>query len=152
MLKQKEAVFQAICALRGAQEFNGAVELSKDERAQVMSTLYADFQAGKIQFDGELPAEKELRSYVSGLISNWLRKDSRLNGNTKYVPKNPGTRTGVGDEAMKAMRALLAVTTEPEARRNIEAEIEKRALELKPKKEINIDALPENLRHLAVQQ
>jgi hypothetical protein len=48
------------------------------------------------------------------------------------------------------MRTLLGATTDEEARAEIQAEIEKRVSELKPKKVINVDALPESLRHLAL--
>lgn len=151
MTKQKDAVFNAVAAVRGATEFNGAVELSKDERAAVQSALVAGFQAGAIGYQGDAADTAKLTNYVSGLVSNWLRKDKRLNGGTQYVAKNPGTRTGAGDESLKAMRTLLSATTDSEARAEIQAEIDKRVGELKPKKTINAAALPESLRHLVIQ-
>ena len=151
MVKQKDAVFAAVCEVRGSTEFSDAVELTKEERASVQASLIAGFQNGSIAFQGDATDATKLSSYVSGLVSNWLRKDKRLNGNVAYVAKNPGTRTGAGDESLKAMRTLLSATNDVEARLEIQAEIDKRVAELKPKKTINVSALPESLRHLAPQ-
>jgi hypothetical protein len=148
MTKQKDAVFQAVCDVRGSTEFNDAVELTKEERGKVQASLTAGFQAGDIAYQGDATDSTKLSAYVSGLVSNWLRKDKRLNGNVAYIAKNPGTRTGSGDETLKAMRTLLSVTTDEEARVEIQQEIDKRVTELKPKKTVNVDALPESLRHL----
>lgn len=152
MVKQKDAVFQAVCDVRGSTEFNTAVELTKEERAAVQAKLTAGFQAGEIAYQGDATDSTKLSAYVSGLVSNWLRKDKRLNGNVAYVAKNPGTRTGSGDETLKAMRTLLSVTTDETARSEIQLEIDKRVAVLKPKKTINLEAIPEALRHLVPQQ
>lgn len=149
MVKQKDAVFNAVVAVRGTSEFSDAVELTKEERGVIQASLVAGFQSGSIAFQGDATDTTKLTSYVSGLVSNWLRKDKRLNGNVSYVAKNPGTRTGSGDESLKAMRTLLGATTDPEAQAEIQAEIDKRIGELKPKKVINVAALPESLRHFA---
>jgi hypothetical protein len=148
-MKQKDAVFNAIVALRGTPTFTGAVELTSEERKSVSKTLFDGIKDSSITYEGDTSSDAKLTQYVSGLISNWLRKDSRLNGNTVYVPKNPGTRTGQGDDQMRAMRTLLNQTEDAEAREQIQAAIDERAKELRPKKTINLDALPEKLRHLA---
>jgi len=152
MSKQKDAVFQAICDVRGSTEFSEAVELTKDERGKVQAALIAGFQAGEIVYQGDASDSAKLSAYVSGLVSNWLRKDKRLNGNVAYMAKNPGTRTGSGDETLKAMRTLLSVTTDETAKSEIQLEIDKRINELKPKKTVNVAAIPESLRHLLPQQ
>ena len=151
MTKQKDAVFQAVCDVRGSTEFNEAVELTKEERSKVQATLIAGFQAGDIVYQGDATDSTKLSAYVSGLVNNWLRKDKRLNGNVCYVAKNPGTRTGSGDETLKAMRTLLSVTTDETARSEIQQEIDKRVNDLKPKKTVNAAAIPESLRHLLPQ-
>ena len=148
-IKQKDAVFNAVCSARGLTEFDGPVELSKEERTAVQTSLVVGFQNGNIAYQGDVSDSTKLNSYVSGLVSNWLRKDKRLNGGVSYVAKNPGTRTGSGDESLKAMRTLLSATTDESARAEIQTEIDKRVAELKPKKVINVEALPESLRHLA---
>src|SRR5271155_807760 len=86
VMTQEEAVFQAITNVMGEQD--GAYVPSKEERAQVTEILVESFKAGKIALkDTPSNAEKladdsKLRGYCSGLQSNWLRKDPRLNGGT----------------------------------------------------------------------
>jgi hypothetical protein len=108
------------------------------------------FKTNVIAYDGDIPSETLLKSYVSGLQSNWLRKDKRLNGGVQYVAKNPGSRTGSTDAQVKAMRVLLATKVDPADRAEIQSFIDKRLAEIKPTKTVAIDvnALPEGLRHL----
>lgn len=144
-IKQGEAVFQAVCATLG--EISGKVTLTKEQSKEVANRVIAMFLSGQtVHSKGATP--EQLAKYVPGLVNNWVRKDPRLNGNTKYVTKNPGSRAGSGDASMKAMKQLLAATTDEKARQEIEKEIAARASELKPKAAINVDALPEALRHL----
>lgn len=148
-MTQKEAVFQAVTNVCGESE--GKYEPSKEQRAQVNNILFEGFTAGKINFDKPtLPGDKELKAYVSGLQSNWLRKDKRLNGNVAYTAKNPGSRAGSTDPQIKAMRMLLAAETDATNRAEIQEFIDKRVAEIKPAKSVVIDAsaLPEELRHL----
>ena len=150
-MNQKEAVFNAVTKVKGTSEFNGVVLLSREERDTISRQLFQQFKAGEITFAGAIPEDKKLTSYISGLISNWLRKDNRLNGGVAYVPKHPGTRTGNGDEALKAMRALLAATSDPQHRTEIQHYIDERLSQLRPKKIVNVEALPEALRKFVVQ-
>jgi hypothetical protein len=147
-MTQKEAVFQAVTNVMGEQE--GAYAPTREERASVNQILFEGFKAGTIAYDGELPIEADLKAYVSGLQSNWLRKDKRLNGNVSYVPKNPGSRTGATDPSIKAMRALLATKSDPTERAEIQAFIDRRLAEVKPAKTvtINVADLPAELQHL----
>lgn len=124
-MNQKEAVYQAIRELKrsdveAAEKTGTPVTLSKQEKAIVQQKLFEGFRAGKIQYNNELPSDDALLNYVSGLTSNWLRKDKRLNGNTTYSPRRPGSRTGVmpmamqpgqmvmNPEELKAIQALAA--------------------------------------------
>lgn len=146
-MKQKDAVYQAVCAVTG---FNGdgSVEISKEQRAQVNAILFEGFKAGKIELDKEY-TDSDLKGYVSGLQSNWLRKDERLNGGVKYTAKNPGSRAGSGDPAIKAMRVLLSTLTPGTADHSeVQAEIDKRNAEIQATKvkTIDLSALPEHLR------
>jgi hypothetical protein len=145
-MTQKEAVFQAIINVMGNRD--GAYVPSKEERAQVSQILIEGFTNGLINYDGEVPTDKKLRDYVSGLQSNWLRKDTRLNGGVAYVAKNPGSRTGSTDPQIKAMRALLAAKTDTAERAEIQTFIDKRLAELKPAKTVtvNIADLPAELQ------
>ena len=147
MMKQKDAVYNAI---KNVVDFeDGAkVELTKDERASVSDILIEGFSEAKISYDGEVPQGPKLSSYVSGLLSNWLRKDTRLNGGVKYEAKNPGSRAGVTDAQIKAMRLLLSTKTDPSERAEIQTFIDARLAVIKPAKTVtlNVDDLPAELR------
>ena len=147
-LTQKEAVFQAVINVCGPSD--EAFAPTKEQRASVNQILFEGFRSGTIELDRTY-SDTELKAYVSGLQSNWLRKDKRLNGNIAYVAKNPGSRTGSGDTQIKAMRALLSTKTDPTERAEIQTFIDKRISEIKPVKsvELNVADLPEELQHLA---
>ena len=146
-MKQSDAVYQAMINVVG--EFEGACEPSKDKRAQVNAILFEGFRSGQIELSREYD-DTQLKAYVSGLQSNWLRKDKRLNGGVQYVPQNPGSRTGSTDPQVKAMRLLLATKTDEDERAEIQSFIDKRLAVIKPAKTItiNVDDLPEELKHL----
>ncbi len=147
-MKQKDAVRQALINVCGEQD--GAFTPSKEQRAQVNQILFEGFKAGTIELSREY-TDTELKAYVSGLQSNWLRKDKSLNGGVAYVAKNPGSRAGSTDPQVKAMRALLATKTDPSERAEIQAFIDKRVSEIKPAKTvtINVADLPAELQYLA---
>ena len=145
-MNQKEATFNAIINVMG--EVDGVYQPTREQRAQVNLILFEGFRDGSIELQREF-TDPELKAYVSGLQSNWLRKDTRLNGGTKYEAKNPGSRAGTGDSQLKALRALLATRVNPTERAEIQRYIDKRAAELKPATvTINVADIPEALRHL----
>lgn len=152
-LTQKEAVFNAVTNVVGGFDSTQAVTLSKEQRAQVNHILFEGFKAGTIELEKTF-TDSELKTYVSGLQSNWLRKDSRLNGGTKYQAKNPGSRAGSADPQVRAMRALLKTKSDPVEQAEIQGFISKRLAEIKPAKAaaaapaVNAEDLPEELRHL----
>jgi len=133
-MSQKEAVFSAVTNVCG--ETDGAYSPTKDERASVNQILFEGFRNGTIEYKGDVSAlsDSDLKGYVSGLQSNWLRKDKRLNGNVQYVAKNPGSRAGSTDPQIKAMRVLLSTQEDPTKRAEIQAFIDKRLAEIKPAK------------------
>lgn len=145
-ISQKEAVFQAVKNVCGEQD--GAYTPSKEQRAQVNSILFESFRKGTIELDREF-SDTDLKSYVSGLQSNWLRKDKRLNGNVAYVAKNPGSRAGSGDPQLKAMRALLTTDITAEEKAEVQTFIDARIMEInaiKAKKvTVDFSALPADL-------
>jgi hypothetical protein len=146
VMTQEAAVFAALISVMGDQD--GKFEPSKEERASVTDILAEGFTQGTIALK-DTPSNNEkladpakLRSYCSGLISNWLRKDPRLNGNVKYVAKNPGSRAGSTDPQIKAMRALLNTRDDlsVEDRTEIQGLIAKRVSEIKPAKQVELTA------------
>ena len=149
-MSQRDGVYMAICAVLGAD--HGVVtneSLTRGQKEQIHSIVIDGLAKGKIELKGERTIEW-ITKYVPGLVNNWVRKDTRLNGGSKYETKNPGIRQGSGDPQIKAMKALLSATTDPDQRATIQAAIDARQEEIKPKaKEIDINALPEHLRALA---
>ena len=145
-MTQKEAVFQAVKNVCG--ESDEAYAPSKEQRAQVNSILFEGFRSGTIELDREFN-DTDLKSYVSGLQSNWLRKDKRLNGGIAYVAKNPGSRAGSGDASLKARRALLSTLTTDEDRAEVQAHIDERiaVINAGKAKKVTVDfsALPAEL-------
>lgn len=147
-MNQKEAVFQAVINVTGF-EGEGICTPSKEQRAMISQILVQGFKSESIELDRAY-SETELKSYVSGLLSNWLRKDKRLNGGTQYVAKNPGSRAGASDPTLKAMRALLSTLTPGTSDYSeVESEISKHVATIQAAKQtkvIDFNALPEALR------
>ena len=153
-MSQKESVFTAVVSVIG--EVDGVVNLNKDQRKQVIDCVTDSIQANETDFSTEARAKyttRELiKGYVNGMVSNWLRKDTRLNGGEKYVTKNPGSRAGSGDEVLKNLKALKATLSDAAHISAVDEEIEKRTTELAQAKAktvvIDINKIPEELRHL----
>jgi hypothetical protein len=156
-MKQKEAVYLAITQVLALAniDFEDGMDvkplLTKELRAQVNGILFESFKAGKVDYAGELPDDSGLKEYISGLTSNWVRKDTRFNGNTKYMPKNPGSRAGQGDEQLKNLKLYLATKTDPADRAEVQKYIDARIAELAAAKAktiptFNVSMLPEVLR------
>jgi hypothetical protein len=156
---QKEAVFSAITSVTNEAGLNVAegtdysTVLNKELRAQITSILVEGFRSGSIALDKAFEDESALRTYCSGLTSNWLRKDKRLNGGMKYVAKNPGSRVGSSDPQLKAMRVLLSTQEDPARRTEIQGFIDARVASIKaskkPSKTFNVADLPAELQYLA---
>jgi hypothetical protein len=152
---QKEAVFSAVTSVLSEagvnvnEGDNFADHLTREHRAQVTNILVEGFNSGAIELSKSFSSEADLRTYCSGLTSNWLRKDTRMNGGTKYVAKNPGSRVGSSDPQLKAMRMLLSTKTDPAERAEIQSFIDSRVSEVKaskkPAKSIDFSALPAEL-------
>ena len=154
---QKAAVFAAVTSVlaeAGIQvnEGDNVAEIMKNNRelrARVTAILVEGFNSGTIILSESFQDEASLRTYCSGLTSNWLRKDVRLNGGSKYSAKNPGSRVGSSDAQLKAMRALLTTTSDASDRAEIQSFIDKRVSEIKasrkPAKNIDFSALPAEL-------
>lgn len=150
-LSQKAAVFAAVTNVTGFKG-EGKCEPTKDQRAMINTILIESFNKGEISLERTDYTEAEMKAYVSGLVSNWLRKDDRLNGGGKYVPKNPGSRAGSTDPELKAMRGLLATMGSEytdEDRAEVQALIDEKVKAIaatKQAKAVNFDALPASLK------
>lgn len=114
-MNQKEAVFQVVKELRhGAVDTEQAVVLTKQEKQVAAEKLFDGFKKGKVAYNHEMPSDDKLLLYISGLVSNWLRKDKRLNGQRNYTPRRPGSRSmsgsvdssGIDLDQLEALRTL----------------------------------------------
>jgi hypothetical protein len=149
---QKEAVFTAVVnvlAQEGISIVEGqAVAMTKELRAQVNNILFEGFRNETIELD-KVFSDSELKGYVSGLQSNWLRKDKRLNGGIQYIAKNPGSRAGSGDPALKAMRTLMSTLASAEDKAEVQTHIDARLSEIQASKAktvtIDYSVLPADL-------
>ena len=151
---QKESVFQAVNTVLEQSDIkingaNVAEHMTRERRATVNAILFESFRAGGVELEKEY-TDTELKAYVSGLQSNWIRKDKRLNGGVQYTAKNPGSRAGNGDTQLKNMRLLLQTLTPgtPDYK-EVEVAIEERMEEIKVSKvkakPIDFSALPASL-------
>ena len=143
---QKEAVFTAVVnvlAQEGITITEGEpVNMTKELRLQVNNILFEGFKNNQIELDSNKTyTDSKLKEYVSGLQSNWLRKDKRLNGGTQYIAKNPGSRAGSGDASLKAMRTLMSTLTSESDKAEVQSHINARLAEIQATKvkAVNID-------------
>lgn len=158
-VNQRQATYNAITSAIGSFEDGTNVKefLTPEIKKEAKNTLFAGFRSGLISYSAEFGSTKlnndvELNKYCIGLISNWTKKDPRLNGDVKYAAKNPGSRAGQTDEQVKELRKLLkqvsGTPVESEVKKALDARVSQIKTAKSPAVSINIDALPENLRHL----
>lgn len=159
MTSQKEAVYGAVmsvCKEHNVTPTKGqpySEVMTREMRAQVNAILVTGFKSGKIPLETQFPNDSALKAYVSGLQSNWLRKDTRLNGGESYKPAAPGSRSGQQDPAIREMRKLLEHVTSKKDREEIQACIDERLANLKKvasKPAVDITVLPSRLHKYAV--
>lgn len=167
MLNQRTATVQALLGVLAARNFeyelNGPTPISEvltdGDKATVRDQLFTMFREGEVTVSENFASTKlnddtELKKYISGLVNNWIRKAKEFNSGQQYVTKNPGSRAHSSDEQMKELKKLLAQVTaagDQAAIDEVKVAIEQRKSEIKPKaanKPINVNALPEHLRHL----
>ena len=146
-ITQKEAVYNAVINVCGKLEEGATYSPTREQRSQINAILFEGFKSETIEL-GKTFDDSTLKGYVSGVQSNWLRKDKRLNGGTAYIAKNPGSRQGVTDPQLKAMRALLSTLTDETERAEVQNFIDARIKEIgvtKVKKEVDFSVLPTEL-------
>ena len=141
-------------------ELNGEVIMSdvftSDMKKQTQDTLFTMFKSGHVQYRPEFQVkvddDAKLKSYISGLLNNWLRKAKELNNGEAYVAKNPGIRAGSGDKQVRELKKLLAKVKGTANEAKVQAAIDKRLEEIKPeaKIEINTEFIPAELQDLVV--
>ena len=159
-MKQVEAVYVTtmnVLAEKGVPFDDGqnvSDIVTKEIRSEIIAVLVNGFETDQIEFSADAKAKyfstDRIKTYVNGLVSNWFRKDPRLNGGVKHQPKHPGSRAGSGDEQIKALKALRKLKLDDaEALAAIDTAIANRTAELQPKATLTqeqIDNLPFELR------
>jgi hypothetical protein len=152
VMNQRQGVYAAVVAVMGEPNGRKMIDHITDQQtSEVKELLVRGLTSGQIDYKGGPPDDVTARKYVGGLLNNWLRKDLNLNGGSPYVTKNPGSRTGSGDEQLKNLKLLLAkVEGDNEATTAVRAAIAQREAELKPvAKTVDWAKLPAGLQHLA---
>jgi hypothetical protein len=159
IMKQSTATINTVLAVladRGVDYVQNESEsvseiFTAEDRKKAIETLVAGFKADKIEMSEEAKVkyaeENELKKYVGGLLSNWIRKHKGFNGGSAYAP----SFTRDTDPQIKEMRKLLnSGALDASGVTAVEAAIESRKAEIKPEKvtEIDVDLLPEHLRYL----
>ena len=162
-ISQKQAVYEAVTTILTENKVsfedgqNAAELLTKEMRAEVVALVSQGMMQGEVDIADDKRNEDYIKGYTPSLVSNHLNKDTRLNGGSKYVTKNPGSRAGSGDAQLKALRGLKATLTASNASEKEIAEIDghiedrlKAIAAAKPAKvktvKVNFDDLPEELR------
>lgn len=157
-MNQRKATCSTIIATleeRGVKyELNGSTPISEvlndSDKKSIREALFAMFRSGDVEMSDEAKQkysdDSDLKSYISGLVNNWIRKAPEFNCGGKYVPKNPGSRAGSGDEQIREMKKLLAQTNDPSVKEAVQAAIDARIAELKPTVEVDYSKLPEELK------
>jgi DNA-binding ferritin-like protein (Dps family) len=80
-LSQKDAVYTFVLAALENKPADGQKLkdlVTKDVRKVVRQRLFASVKSGEIKLSKQFDDSK-LKKYCSGLINNWLKKDSRFN-------------------------------------------------------------------------
>ena len=164
-ISQKESVVNEVKSILGS-NFNPSMpareQLSDDQLKTVKSNIVAGIVSGSVEFKKETTDEKEIARYVSGMVSNHLRKAKELNGGNTYSPQSTGrgsrdpqiselnkllkTYTEGTDEYGQIVTAIEARKSELAAERAVAAKERKKAKEISS---INMDVLPEGLKNLA---
>ena len=157
-VSQKDAVYEI--SMRVLEEnrinFDEGVDIltdviDRDIRSSIVSIIVENFEQDNIVSNKNHIGEK-LRSYSSGLVSNWAKKDLRLNGNIEHTIKNPGSKVNSTDPIVRELRKMLKEVkgTEHESAVGAELRIRLESLRKEQSKSITINAslIPESLRHL----
>jgi hypothetical protein len=154
-MSQGDAVMQCVRGVMGEQAKYVWDEIGQKDREAIVDAMFALYKAGSWSVkSANLDTDEKVRKYIPGMVNNWVRKHKELNGGEKYEIKKPGSRAGSGnggDEqltAMKGLRALLVSQKLDTSEVDKAIKVRQEELERAKVKAINVNALPEHLRHL----
>jgi len=164
-ISQKDAVVNEVKSILGS-SFDPSTpardQLNDDHLQIIKSNVVSGIINGSVEFKKETSDEKEIARYVSGMVSNHLRKAKELNGGTQYTAQSSGrgsrdpqiselnkllkTYSEGTDEFNQIVSAIESRKAEFTAERTEQNKSKKKAKELSS---IDMDVLPEGLKELA---
>lgn len=148
----KEVLGDRFEAGRDIKEYAG-----KDDKRRVATLIAEGMLTGEVELGAEAMAkygtsiETLTSKYVVGMVTNWWNKSKELNGGERYEAKNPGSRAGAGDPTIKEMKLLrrhLEEAGNVEGVAQVDAAIAQHLAASKPKAEINLSLIPDELKEL----
>ena len=169
MKKQSEAVYEATRAVLKENEivFEDGQDVkplvNDDMKKSIVDIVMEGLKTGKVALRDGYDHSK-LPTYTKGMVANWFRKDSRLNGGVKHKVANPGIRAGSSDLGVKEMRKLLKIHKTPEngvvdkkVVAKIEAAIDAKIKSIKLEKarkiiDVDVNHLPDDLKDLVPEE
>lgn len=153
-ISQSDAVFLATKSVLG-DRYSPSVPVASvatdTDRQAIHALLVSGFQQGGIRLSEKIDVNdmKELNKYVSGLISNWWKKNPALHGGQKYTPKSTRPQSSSQLKAVMALRAECEAKGNTEGVAQCDAYIAKIEAEAAAKKNaINESKIPVELRGL----
>jgi hypothetical protein len=140
-MTQKDAVYSAVSTVLNNAGISFTASstsvfslLTRELRSQINAILVTQFENNEIELSveakGKLANKSELKAYVSGLVSNWVRKDARLNGGSNINVSSVSKRIFKSDPQIKAMQLLLSTKSDPNERIEIQSFIDNRISQL----------------------
>jgi hypothetical protein len=164
-VSQKQAVVNEVSSILGSSfdpNTPAREQLTDSQLKTIKANIVSGIINGSIDFKKDTSNESEIARYVSGMVSNHLRKAKELNGGSKYEPQSTGR--GSRDPQISELNKLLntydkgtseysQIVEAIEARKAVLAEQKAEAAKAKKKEKelqsINFDALPADLQNLA---
>jgi len=119
MLSQKEAVYKVVMEERRP---DGTFH-----RPTVVDKLFTLFKSGEVAH--KISDDKALQDYCGSVLSNWLRKDERLNGGaTSVTPREGGKKKPkpADSELKRLMKAKVLLKANGQPTEEMDALIEQR--------------------------
>ena len=162
---QIEAVYYCVSNYVGekygsfiARETNARELLTLSDKTLITQMLVELAQSQQMPIGGkkhayDLSDHKQITRYCRGLLSNHLRRDERINGGTPRDELDEVKRGPNGDAEIKALQACLKLELSEVDKQATLAAIEARKAALAAEKSkaiaIDVNSLPEHLKHLA---
>lgn len=158
-IKQSNAVVNAVEEVLGTWDAETPIseQLSKEQLTEIRQIVFNGIMDETIAYSKELD-EVAVRKYVGGLVNNHFRKHKSLNGGSTYQASGTGRQR---DPQLKELNKIIKAGLYEEGSEEYECVVEKinerqeiLAKEKSSKKiassmpKININELPEELRHL----